>query len=323
MGALFSIIVPIFDPFDRSVALGAVQRTLSRALRLNGSFELVVVNNNPIRACPHLTEWLRLARDSFAGIARLVETDENLGTAGGFNAGLRVANSESSYVVFMSQDCDIVDQGTLQRAELVLEEDPRIGIGHPYSVYEDAKAFNVSRKYNLSAFRRSVRCGTPISSADIPDYEVQQILKVVARRRSATPTRSFPLTFAVLRRELLERVGSFDEGVQIGCSENDDLAYRARLGGFEVSRLDGVFVNHRRLLFRHICVGGTPLAAAAPHQDALEQSGEWWRRKWGRPYVELYAQLRLGPTLFGALAPYFVLRRFAGRIRRGLFPESW
>ncbi|TAM53886.1 MAG: glycosyltransferase [Acidobacteria bacterium] len=323
MQAIFSIIIPVFDPFDRSVALGALQRALSGALGLVGRREVVIVNNSPALSCPNLSHYLRTVCESAPADVKLVEATKNLGTARGFNLGLREIRPDSTFVVFMSQDCDIVEEETLQKVELALSEYPEIGIAHPYSVYEDSRAFNVSRKYSTSAFLRLVRGNASPTVGDIGDAELKRICERVGRRAGVTLTANFPLTFAVLRRELLQAVGTFDDGIELGCHETDDLAYRARLGRFEVARLNGVFVNHRRFLFRHICVGGTPLAAALPHQDALKQSGEWWRRKWGRPYTELYARLRLGPTFFWALAPYFVARRFAGRVRRAFFWKRW
>lgn len=307
---MFSIIVPIFDPFDRFVSSGAIQRTLGKVFTLEGNCELIVVNNNPISMSPHLTQYLLVLANSHSGKMKIVDPNANLGTARGFNAGLRVAHCNSQYLVFMSSDADIVDMKMLKKIQQTLASNPCVGIAHPVSVYEDSNEYNFSPKYSGKAFIRMIRQRLSPESAEIPDIELQKILKDVSVREGIeAPLPTMPLTFAVITRKLIEDIGSFDEGVQMGCHENNDLAYRALLGGFTVARLNNVFVNHRRLLFRNLGVSGMRQSDAMPHSEALKQSTVWWNKKWGKPYIELYARWRWGLFACTIMLPYFWLRR--------------
>ncbi len=315
----FSIIIPILDPFDRLVSASAIQGTLLNVLALEGAFELIIVNNNPIASCPRLTRYLRSLSETDPNRIKIVEPDTNLGTARGFNAGLYVADPGTPYLVFMSSDADIVDMLMLRRIQELMDSNPGIGIAHPISVFEDSDIFNYSSKYGRKRLYRIIRNRFSVDTAEIGDSEIEQILKKVSLRSGIkTPVSVTPLTFAIFRREMLDRIGAFDEGIELGCHENNDLAYRALLQGYGVARLNAVFVNHRRLYFRNLVVGGTPEIERLPHSDALRQSTPWWNNKWGRAYVELYARWRWGRLLFALMLPYFWLRRVGGSFKRAM-----
>ena len=312
---MFSIIVPAYDPFDRFVPSGAIQRALENVLKLRGDFELIVVNNNPIAACPQITQYLRSLASSSSGTIKIVEPNANLGSSGGFNAGMRVAQSDSQYLVFMSADADVVDPLMLKTVQEVFESEPRLGIAHPMSVYEDSDHFNFSSRYGSEVVYRMIRQQCPPESAEIPADELQRILETVSSHQGIkAPLPGTPLTFAVYRQKMIEQIGPFDEGFLI-CYETDDLGYRALLAGYGIARLNGVFVNHRRLLFHNLCASETK---SMPHSEVIRQSAEWWNKKWGRPYIELYARWRWGSFLFTIMLPYFWLRRLGVSLKRTL-----
>ncbi len=316
---MFSIIVPVLDPFDRLVSAGAIQGALSKALALDGDFDVIIVNNNPTVLCPQLTRYLRSLTETNPDKIKIVEPNINIGTARGFNAGLRVANSSTPYLVFMSSDADIVDTLMLRKIQEIMDSNPRVGIAHPISVYEDLDIFNFSSKYGSKRLYRMIRDRYSVDSAEISHAEMEQILKKVSLCHGIkTPVPMTPLTFAIYRREMIDRIGSFDEGVELGCHETDDLGYRALLQGYGIARLNTVFVNHRRLYIRNLVVAGTPESERLPHAEALRQSTLWWNNKWGRPYVELYARWRWGRSLFAVMLPYFWLRRFGLSLKRAL-----
>jgi GT2 family glycosyltransferase len=316
---MFSIIVPILDPFDRFVKAGAIQSTLGKALALESDFELIVVNNNPINVCPELTKYLQSLARSHSGKVKVLEPGLNLGTARGFNAGVRMAKADSRYLVFMSSDTDIVDPLMLKKIQRTMNNDPHIGIAHPVSVYEDMNVFNFSSRYSVQTFHRMIRQKQSPESADIPVSELQNILeKISGRSGIKSPFPCTPLTFAVYRREAIDHVGLFDEGVEFGCYEVADLGLRTLFGGYSVVRLNDVFVNHRRMYIRSLVVEGTPESGTLPHSEAIKQSRAWWDRKWGKPYAEVYAKWRYGSFLFALMFPYFWARRIGGLLKRVL-----
>jgi GT2 family glycosyltransferase len=310
-------VVPIYDPRDRFVPSGALQQGLESVFRLEGNFELILVNNNRLEETPRLTGFLRSFAARRAERVRLVEPDRNAGTAGGFNAGFRIASPERPYLVFMSQDAELVDHSMLPKIEEDLRRRPRIGVAHPMSVFEDVDSFNVSRRFSVRRFYRRARVSD--GHGDLGPDEIHSVLSDLARRSGvATALRSFPLTFAILRRSALEEVGTFDERFGLGCHENDDLAFRMVRSGRWIGRLDRVFVNHRRVLFRRLSTADSPDADEVPHADALRESTRRWKEKWGRPYAEVYTEWRFGRGIMALMRPYFWLRRLAFVFWRGL-----
>lgn len=305
---MFSIVMPVYDPFDRFVPTGALQYAVERVAALEGDFELIIVNNNPIERSPHLCGYLRTLPPRI----KIVEAGKNLGTSGGFNAGLSKADSTSAYVVFMSADAELVDKGMLKRIEFALSEAPKIGIAHPVSVFEDNGEYNFSSEYQTGVHFQRLLAN---EKAELTGDKLRDVAQAVLSRSGILhPVSSFPLTFAVIRREIINSVGTFDEGVELVCHENNDLAYRTLRAGFGVGRLNGVFVNHRRALFSRLTRPDVD-KPAMPHVAGLRQSTEWWNKKWGRPYDELYFEWRHGRFLLGLAKPYFMSKRMYQRVR--------
>ena len=315
----FTLIVPIIDPFDRLVKLGALEGLVSKCVALKGDHEIIFVNNNSVLGTPILTNYLRELAIKSEGAIKNLEPNKNLGIAGGLNLGLKNADTRFKYAVFVSSDADPIDASLLLEMGNIMEEHPEIGIAHPMSVFEDFECFNVSSKYGLKAVRNSIRKRGSESPADISDYKMRKILKKVKRAKSVyTNRRMTPGTFSIYRRSMIERIGAFDDRF-LACCETDDICYRALLNGYSVVCLNRLFVNHRRLMFRELVLGGTPELARLPHSNIISESQKWWVAKWGRPYIELYAELRYGKKLFKAMEIYFMGRRFAGRIKRLLY----
>ncbi len=311
---MYSIIVPVYDPLDLYVPAEVLPRMVANVLSLEGDFELILVNNSPSDAGQRTTEYLRTLPSQHPSVVKLVEMSGNRGTARGFNAGLAVARADSRYLVFMSTDAQVVDNQVLSKIRAVMDGDPRIGILHPISVFEDSDPYNYSSRFGSRRYV-SYLLGRSGIRPELTDREARELCDAVSRRptslKRSLPT--FPLTFAVIRREMIERIGSFDNGIERGCHENNDLAYRALLSGFDVVRLDNAFINHRRLLFHTLTVDPSK-RATRPHAEAIIQSAAWWNEKWERPYDELYARWRVGPIVFPLLKPYFWAKRIVSRL---------
>ncbi len=306
---MFSIIIPVFDPLDKLVGANAIQNMLEKLLRLKGEYEVIFVNNNNVEKCHHLSEYLRSTVILYPHKIKLIEPNENLGTSRGFNAGLYLADLSARYFVFMSTDAEIVDVDMLSKIHHTMINNPKIAISHPISVFEDNNEYNYSDSY-------SARCYLKLSKndngGDLSEQEKSSILNSMGKNRTVTtPLASFPLTFAVIKRVLVDEVGTFDEGVEKGCHENNDLAYRAMLHGYNVARINDVFINHRRKIFRDLTTDSCT-RTKRPHADAIIQSTDWWSNKWGKPYDELYAKLRFG-TVSYLFLPYFKTKHLASR----------
>lgn len=320
---MFSIIIPIIDPFDRFVKAGAIQTLLDKILYLQGDFEVIIVINTPAKDCPLLCEYLESIKNSNKKI-KIINADKNLGTARGFNRGFQECNPSSEFLVFVSSDTDVITTDLLVRIESIMKMDSTIGIGHPYSVWEDSDDFNISSKYSSKKFYNSIKN----KSLDDEAFLNQDALKLLIQRKSAikeefTDVMVTPLTFAVYRRSMIESIGGFDEGILYGCYETDDLAYRALKAGYRVVRFNRLLVNHRRHFIRKLVLEGTPSIYNLPHTQALSQATQWWHDKYKIPYVELYFKHRYGAFIYSIAFPWFLFRRLLGRIKKIILKKRW
>jgi GT2 family glycosyltransferase len=313
---MFSIIIPLLDPQDRFASTGVLNLMRCRFDHLVGKFEVIIVSNNRNSSTPQLLRWLEQEQRRTDRTVKVVLPDCNLGTARGFNAGWRIADADSQYLVFMSSDADIVDPNMLQSVSTVMTTRPDIGIAHPYSIYEDSDKFNISRKYSVKKLRQMIREQRSSDAAELNATEIEVILrKISVTAQTCTPMCSTPLTFAIYRRAMLDELQGFDEGVQYGCYETEDLSFRALRAGYQVVRMNTMFINHRRLLVRGLVLESSE-RVAMPHRAIIAQSHAWWTRKWGRPYAEIYFQWRWGSLWFTIARPYFIARRIASMLKR-------
>jgi len=306
---MFSFIIPAYDPTDKLVCTGVLPKLLHDLERLNGEKEIIVVNNNG-------TEAGSLARfledESSIGRIKLVSPGSNKGTAGGFNEGLRVAESTAEYHVFVSNDAQVVDNDMLAKIVTAFRNNPKLGIGHPFSVFEDNDEYNLSHEYGRKRFYRAVKNGVASGEIDLTDLEIESAVNIVARKSGVLyPLPSVPLTFCVISKTVIGCVGSFDEGVRFGCHENNDLCFRALKAGFQVGRINNVFVNHRRMLVRESAISDDSQKRKLPHINEIRQSSDWWMGKYKKNYAELYFEWRFGRLAGIVAAPIFALRRIA------------
>jgi hypothetical protein len=56
-----------------------------------------------------------------------------------------------------------------------------------------------------------------------------------------------------------------------------------------------------------------------PHAHEIVQASDWWTKKYGRAYNEIYFEWRHGQLLYRIVRPWFSIRRLAARfVRRWL-----
>jgi len=316
---MFSVILVITDHQDIFVSSGLIQQTVNSIFRLHGDYELILVNNYPSNLSPQITHYIRNIVN-LEHKTKVIETNKNLGSSGGFNRGVSAASSESKFVVFVSEDAEIVDSETLLKMQRAFEKNPSLGLLHPVSIFEDQDDFNfspyywsgeMSRRLSLLKSRRRT-----LSELDISQQELSYIIKKVNRRSLSVnaPLLGPPLTFLVIRREVFNKVNGFDEKLFF-CYEHVDFNVRALLAGYQGGRLNNCFVNHRRLFSRAIRLHGKPIEGIS--NERLLKTREHWNKKWGKKLpIKVYYEIRYG-KLLDVLHPFlFIISRARGLFQR-------
>jgi GT2 family glycosyltransferase/predicted Zn-dependent protease len=204
----------------------------------------------------------------------ILRNPENRGFAAGCNQGL--AQAQGRYVVFLNNDT-LVTAGWLGGLiAWALFDWPEVGLVGPITNY-----------------------AAPPQQIAVTYRTLDELDSFVARRRDfAGRVQEFPRLsgFCLLaRREVLDRVGPFDERFGIGFFEDDDLGLRVRRAGHKLLIAQDVFVHH---------FGSRTFAALGIDTDKqLRDNFAQFKDKWGSDAVTPYRPPSGEPALPAPTTP--------------------
>jgi GT2 family glycosyltransferase/predicted Zn-dependent protease len=214
----------------------------------------------------------------FNGRVVVLRNETNLGFARGCNQAL--AHARGRYVVFLNNDT-IVTRGWLDGlVGWAVHDWPNVGLVGPMTNYASPPQ-QIPVPYD----------GSVDGTLRVPDPAhgvcgLHNYLDVFAARRNADYTGQAlevqRLTgFCLLvRREVLEQIGGFDEQFGVGFFEDDDLCVRAREKGYKLLVALNVFIHH----FGSRTFAGLGIDA----QKQLKQNFEQFKAKWGEERAKGY-----------------------------------
>ena len=163
----------------------------------------------------------------------VVEAPEHLGAAGIRNLGIRFARDrfEFDYLLFLDNDA-FVEPDTLTRLLDAIESDDGVGIVTP-KAYQDlaSRRLHLAGELAVNLYTGRVR--------DVGGGEVDTGQHNTPRRIAVCS--GFTM---LVRRELVERLGGFDEAFAMAAWEDVDFCLRAGLEGFEIAYAPAAIVEH-------------------------------------------------------------------------------
>jgi GT2 family glycosyltransferase/tetratricopeptide (TPR) repeat protein len=179
--------------------------------------------------------------------------DTNLGFAGGCNQG--VAAARGAYLVFLNNDTVVTDGWLDGLVAWAIHNWPNTGLVGPVTNY-----------------------AAPPQQIGVTYANLQDMERLAAHRRQEFARKALVVKrltgFCLLvRREVLERVGSFDEQFALGFFEDDDLCVRAREAGFGLLVALNVFIHH----FGSRTFAGLGIDC----RKQLQKNFEQFKEKWG------------------------------------------
>ncbi len=169
----------------------------------------------------------------------LIRNEENAGFVKAVNQGLRASNA--SYMCIMNNDT-IATAGWLKEMIDVVESNPGIGIVNPSS---------------------------NTSGQTAPEHMKGQIQELYN-------CRGFCM---LLKREVIEKTGLFDEIYSPGYFEETDYSKRAHENGFMIARAKGAYVYHSE---------GASFKNLNERQALFQRNERIFFRRWGRPIRVAY-----------------------------------
>jgi GT2 family glycosyltransferase len=224
-----SVVIPLWNELDLT---RECVRGLSEARAKHGTpHELILVDNGStdetgdwVEAQQNASDWIRARR-----------LPENLGFAGGCNAGLELATGE--YVCFLNNDT-LLPMALFERLMSATLRAPNVGLVAPVSNY-------VKGRQLLEIF------------ADESADDVEQI-QARLDAQSARVVEDSPQVAGLcvlLRRELMQEIGGFDERYGLGNYEDDDLCLNIRSRDLRILiARDAYLFHHGNRTFRALGV---------------------------------------------------------------------
>ncbi|WP_422927500.1 glycosyltransferase [Singulisphaera sp. PoT] len=281
---LTSIVIAVHDQFEYTF------RCVESIRRLTDErYELIFVDN---ASTDGTADYLR----TIPG-ARLINNAENRGFPAAVNQG--IAASRGEQILLLNNDT-IVTTGWLNRMLSAMRGDPRIGLVGPCS--------------NRVSGDQEVQAGYD-DPAELDGFAWEWGKAHDRVVEDAGRLIGFCL---LIRRAVVDAIGTLDERFGIGCFEDDDYCLRASRAGWRAVIARDAFVHHFG--------GRTFLGIGADFGAIMRDNGRRFREKWGPqgppPAVDAPAppespQAAAGPFSV-AMAPGGGLLLRRGRIRLSL-----
>ncbi|MGB9177188.1 MAG: glycosyltransferase family 2 protein [Methanoregula sp.] len=180
-------------------------------------FEVIVVDNGSSDNSP------AYIRERYPSVI-LVETGENLGFAGGTNAGIHIAKGE--FILTLNNDT-IADPHLLEEIVQPMRSDARIGMCASKMLFPDGRINSTA----ICISRSGAAWDRGIGETDHGQYDVAE--EVFGPCAGA----------ALYRRSMLDEIGLFDEDFFL-YMEDLDLAFRAQLAGWKCMYVPTAHVVH-------------------------------------------------------------------------------
>lgn len=255
-GALTSLVILTFNQLDFTK-----QTVESIRRHTPESHEIIFVDNG---SRDGTLDWLEaLVQEN--GDYRLIANKANLGFAAGCNQGILAARGE--FILLLNNDV-MVTPGWLSGMLASFDSLTKVGIVGPVTN-------NISGPQKI----------------DTPRYESPTELDSFAlahRERFAgcrVPSRRIVGFCMLFRRSLVDRIGLLDEEFGSGNFEDDDLALRAALEGFQNLIVYDVFIHHH---------GSASFSGnRIDYAGAMARNRKIFNRKWSAPVTDASLGLKI------------------------------
>jgi GT2 family glycosyltransferase len=207
----------------------------------------VVVTHGPDPALERCLEALRPQVDELVVVANppapdvdatLIVNEKALGFSANANKGIAVTSAP--YVVLANPDTE-PQRNAVELLVEFAESHPRAGVIGPQLHFPDGR-WQPSRR-RFPTVRGTLVRRTPLRKVLRP--ETRQLDHYLLEERPGEPVQADWMlgAFLLLRREMLDELGGFDEGFRL-YGEDIDLCYRAEKAGWERWFVPQAKVNH-------------------------------------------------------------------------------
>lgn len=201
------------------------------------SYRLILVDNGSDSQTRNYL--IKLKNDKSLDVV-IIRNENNLGFVRGVNQGLAV--SDAPYVCILNNDT-IPTMGWLERLVEFAESHNEIGIVNPL-------------------------CSAP-AGADLDKYAES----IAGNKNAYMEMNQCFLFCALIKREVIEKIGYLDEAFGMGCYDDTDYSMRAGIAGYRCASVHSSCVHH---------LDGTSFKALGTRKILEKKGAEVYFKKWPR-----------------------------------------
>ncbi len=199
---------------------------------INQSFELIIIDNNSTDGS------LEFITENFPQTI-LIKNTFNKGVGPARNQGLKIAKGK--YILILDVDTKFITNNGLQLLYDFMEQNKKIGIAGARLLFPDDEIQHSCRRFPsvmVKLFNRFERVGKIKNSEALKEHymldkdheKIQKVDYVIG-------------AFQFIRRELIEKIGFYDEKIFYG-PEDIDFCLRAKKVGYDTYYFPGVSLYH-------------------------------------------------------------------------------
>jgi len=186
------------------------------------NYEIIVVDNGSS------DESIELIENEFPYV-KLIKNNENLGFSKGNNIGIK--NSKGNYLLILNNDTEILDKNWLNNAIKIFESDKEIGIVGCKLIYPNGKLQHAGGKFNFLKPSVSILKGNKEDSNKI-EYNEEGVVDWVCGAAM------------FVKREVIEKIGMFEEMFSPAYYEDTDFCMRVRKAGYKIVYAPTIEILH-------------------------------------------------------------------------------
>jgi len=238
---------------------------------------------------------------------RIIENRRNLGFARACN--LLLAQARGDYLLVLNPDA-LIQSDTLERMVKALQAHPEAGMVGCLIRNPDGSEQAGCRRAVPTPWRSLVRV---LHLHRLFPYHPRFRDFVLTREplpREPVPVEAISGAFMLVRREILERVGAFDDAYFMHC-EDLDWCMRVRQAGWQILFVPGVEIVH----YKGTCSEGKPVRVLwYKHKGMMRFYRKFFRHQYPLPLIALVAVAVW--SRFGLLAARALIRHMRPVVTR-------
>ena len=161
---------------------------------------------------------------------KIIINSENFGFSKSYNKGINLAKKEydPEWFLVLNDDCELRDKDWLKNILRASQDKPSGGIFGCKVLYPDGSLQWVSKKGKNYFYKNS------------------GVKEKISEFSEESKTTEILGAFMFMKKKMLEKVGTFDEGFSPFYGEESDLCFRAKKAGFENWYLGSISLIHHR-----------------------------------------------------------------------------